>query len=222
MNYKKLEQLKQWFLSIVMCRYSSIYLEYDDIKKHYRINDKIVSLNDGKIYEYSGFLTLVGRGKKATGFDSHNDKLVVYDSGKLAKVIEKGIDRAYIKQMQHIENVSNTCKKLGCTPSELLHKDYMRELVMNKTNQTLIGVICRDLDDFNEFVKNRNLTGIFDSSTGIFDSSTRTFEYKDRLYICLSSVKDIIGITFDHVYTMEAALMNSECIEIKRLVKTKE
>lgn len=86
---------------------------------------------------------------------------------------------------------------------------------MSKINHTLIGIICRDLDDFNEFVKNRNLPGIF-------DSSMRTFEYKDRLYICLTSVKDIIGITFDYVYTMEAELMNSECIEIKRLVKTKK
>ena len=124
----KLAQFKQWILSIVIGRFCPKFLEYDEIKGHYGKNDLIASLNDGRTYKYSGSLTLVGIGKKAEGYDSHNDALVVYKGGKIASVIEKGIDHEHIKQMQHIENVLSTCKRLGCTPTELLHKDYMNEL----------------------------------------------------------------------------------------------
>jgi cytochrome b involved in lipid metabolism len=101
---------------------------FGKIKKHYGKNDKIASLNDGKTYKYSGFLTLVGGGKNAKVYDSFNDALVVYKDGKLATVIEKGIDNEHIKSMNHIQNVRSTCKRLGCTPSELLKKNYMSEL----------------------------------------------------------------------------------------------
>ena len=124
----KLAQFKQWILSIVIGRFRPKFLKYDEIKGHYGKNDLIASLNDGRTYKYSGSLTLVGIGKKAEGYDSHNNALVVYKGGKIASVIEKGIDHEHIKQMQHIENVLSTCKRLGCTPTELLHKDYMNEL----------------------------------------------------------------------------------------------
>ena len=124
----KLAQFKQWILSIVIGRFCPKFLKYDEIKGHYGKNDLIASLNDGRTYKYSGSLTLVGIGKKAEGYDSHNNALVVYKGGKIASVVEKGIDHEYIKQMQHIENVLSTCKRLGCTPTELLHKDYMNEL----------------------------------------------------------------------------------------------
>ena len=124
----KLARIKALFLAFVIGRFSPKFLEYDEIKDHYGKNDLIASLNDGKTYKYSGYLTLVGIGKKAKGYDSFNDALVVYKGGKLATVIEKGIDHEHIKQMQHIENVLSTCKRLGCTPTELLHKDYMNEL----------------------------------------------------------------------------------------------
>ena len=121
-------KLKQWFLHVVIGRFLPKHLEYNDIKEHFGKNDKIASLNDGKTYKYSGYLTLVGIGKNAKGFDSFNDALVVYKGGKLATLIEKGIDHEYIKSMEHIQNVRSTCKRLGCTPSELLKKNYMSEL----------------------------------------------------------------------------------------------
>lgn len=103
------------------------YHQYDEIKKHYRKNDLIESLSDGKTYKYSGMLTL---GSK--GYDSLNEKLVVYDKGKFAKVIEIGIDTEKIEWDNHITKVLETCKRLGCTPSELLKKDYLTELGYNK------------------------------------------------------------------------------------------
>lgn len=121
-------KLKQWFLHVVIGRFLPKYLEYNDIKKHYSKNDKIASLEDNETYTYSGYLTLVGRGKHAKGYDSSNDALVVYKGGKLAIVTEKGIDHEHIKAMKHIQNVRSTCKRLGCTPSELLKKNYMSEL----------------------------------------------------------------------------------------------
>lgn len=127
----KLSQTKAFIIAFVIGRFSPNFLEYDEIKDHFGKNDQIASLNDGKTYKYSGFLTLVGIGKNAKGYDSFNDALVVYKGGKLASVIEKGIDHEHIKQMQHIANVRSTCKRLGCTPSELLKKDYMTELGYN-------------------------------------------------------------------------------------------
>mgnify|MGYP003647351394 FL=1 len=121
-------KLKQWFLHVVIGRFLPKYLEYNDIKEYFGKNDEIASLNDGKTYKYSGYLTLVGSGKNAKGYDSFNDALVVYKGGKLAALIEKGIDHEHIKSMKHIQNVRSTCKRLGCTPSELIKKNYMTEL----------------------------------------------------------------------------------------------
>jgi len=104
------------------------YLEYDEIDSHFSKNDLIKSLKDGKTYKYSGFLSVGDVGKNAKGFDSFNDDLIVYKGGKLATVIEKGVDHERIELLQHIENVKKTCKRLGCTPSELLKKDYLTEL----------------------------------------------------------------------------------------------
>lgn len=121
-------KIKKWFLYVVIGRFLPKYLKYDEIKKQYGKNDKIASLKDNETYTYSGFLTLVGSGKNTKGYDSFNDALVVYKGGKLANVIEVGIDHEHIKAMKHIQNVRSTCKRLGCTPSELLKKNYMSEL----------------------------------------------------------------------------------------------
>ena len=121
-------RIKFLFLAVVTGRFLFKTLKYDEIKSNYGKNDLIASLNDGEVKKYSGFLTLIGRGKNAIGYDSFNDALVVYKHGKLAKVIKKGIDHELIAHMKHIENVRNTCKHLGCTPTQLLHKDYMSEL----------------------------------------------------------------------------------------------
>jgi len=88
----KLRQTKASFTAFVIGRFSAKYLEFNDISDLYGKNDLILSLNDGKDYKYSGFLTLVGIGKNAKGYDSFNDALVVYKGGKLATVIKKGID----------------------------------------------------------------------------------------------------------------------------------
>ena len=37
------------------------------------------------------------------------------------------------KEMKHIQNVLDTCKRLGCTPSELLKRNYMTELGYDKS-----------------------------------------------------------------------------------------
>ena len=107
-------------------------MEYTEIKECFNKNDKIVSLKDGNVYVYSGFLSLLGMGVNSKGYDSFNNNLLLYDNQILATISRKGIDHEHIKAMNHINNVRNTCRRLGCTPSELLKKDYISELNHNQ------------------------------------------------------------------------------------------
>ncbi len=102
-------------------------MEYNDISKHFRKNDMIKSLSDGKVKKYGGHLVLVGDGLSAVGFDSGNTALEVYKNGVLAEVIEKGIDEE-AEWNDHINNVRNVCGRLGCSTRELLNRDYINEL----------------------------------------------------------------------------------------------
>jgi hypothetical protein len=102
-------------------------IDYDNIKNKYSKNDKIISLKNSETYIYSGFLTIVG----FIGYDSFNENLLLYDNGELATVTEKGIDHEHIALMIHIKNVRETCKRLKCSNSELLNKDYINELGYN-------------------------------------------------------------------------------------------
>lgn len=98
--------------------------QYDFISSKFGINDMIKSLNDGVVKKYSGYLTLAGD----TGYDSFNKDLIVFKDGVFAEVIEKGIDHKTIAWNKHMKNIRRTCKRLGCTPLELLKKDYIKEL----------------------------------------------------------------------------------------------
>ncbi len=116
-------------LYLVLYGVKTNIMNWDEIKSNYGINDIIESVSDGEHKKYSGYLTLVGLGEKAIGYDSFNEDLVLYRCGKLAKVIIKdGIDHEDIAHMKHVENVMNTCRRLGCTTGELLHMNYTKEL----------------------------------------------------------------------------------------------
>lgn len=104
-------------------------MEYDEISDKFNKNDMIKSLSDGKVRKYCGSMYLLG-GENGVGIDSIDKDLVVYRNGKLADVIEKGIDHQAIA----IDNAINTCRRLKCTPSELLQMDYQNELQITKNN----------------------------------------------------------------------------------------
>lgn len=94
---------------------------YEEVGGSFGKEDMIRSLSDGVVRKYSGYVTHTG-----DMCDSFNKDLVVYRNGVLAEVVKKG---NYVDPMlEHIQNVRDTCKRLGCTPSELLHKDYTKEL----------------------------------------------------------------------------------------------
>jgi hypothetical protein len=101
-------------------------MKWEEIKEKYNKNDKIKSLKDGVVRTYSGYLTLAG-----VGYDSFDEDLVLFKDGELAEVIEKGIDHEAIERNRHIDNVRRTCKRLNCTPTELLQRDYINELNIN-------------------------------------------------------------------------------------------
>jgi len=102
-------------------------MNYEEISGSFTKGNIVRSLEDGKDYEYCGYLTLLGRGDNAFGYASNNENLVVYKDGKLAEIVEVGVnpDEEFYR---HIDNVRRTCSRLGVTPTELLYKDYVKEL----------------------------------------------------------------------------------------------
>ena len=104
-------------------------LIYEDINPHFKKNDMIRSLSDGVVYKYSGFCArVVDFDGSAITTDCFNKNLILCENDNLAEVVETGIDYEEIERMKHVENVMNTCQRLGCTPSELLRMDYQKEL----------------------------------------------------------------------------------------------
>lgn len=103
-------------------------MEYEEIASKFRNGNMIKSLKDGVVRKYSGHLSLIGTlEKNYIGFDSVNADLVVYNNGVLAEIIEQGVDKNET-HMKHIGNVLNTCRRWGCTTSDLLKMDYPKEL----------------------------------------------------------------------------------------------
>lgn len=157
-------------------------MEYNSIKNQYGKNDLIKSLDDGNTYKYSGHLTLVGLGKNRKAYDSSNEALVVYKGGKLATVIKKGIDHDH----QHIDNVINTCKRLGCTPNELLQIDYMSDIINENFN---------DVQD----CKSETATGKFIDMRKAIDKAAMIAEkeYNDSIIQLTNRVNQILDKSED-------------------------
>jgi hypothetical protein len=63
------------------------YLTYNEIKTHFTKGNTVLSLNSNDVYEYSGRLTLIDKGKNAVGYDSKDNNLVLYKRGEIAKVV---------------------------------------------------------------------------------------------------------------------------------------
>lgn len=90
-------------------------MDYEEIRKEYNKNDMIKSIKDGVVRKYSGYLTLCGE-----GYDSFNKDLVVYQDGKLADVVKKGVDHEEIAWNKHVDDIRRQCKQRNCTPFDLL------------------------------------------------------------------------------------------------------
>lgn len=103
-------------------------MEYDQIKSKFNKNDIIESLESGEHLKYSGSLTIIGYEPNRTGYDSFNEKLIVYKNYIFAKIIEHGIDQDEINWKNNINNINRTCNRLGCTLRQLLDMDYIEEL----------------------------------------------------------------------------------------------
>lgn len=98
-------------------------ITYEMVSAKYSKNDIVNNLKDNKHVKISGFVTCLGD----TYYDSFDYNIILWKDGVFADIIVKGVD----KHRQHIENVIDTCKRLNCSSSELLHMDYIAELKTN-------------------------------------------------------------------------------------------
>ncbi len=67
-------------------------------------------------------------GKNAVPTELWTDEYVEWLEKLASKEEEEEEEEEVSAHMQHIANVRNTCKRLGCTPTELLNKNYTKEL----------------------------------------------------------------------------------------------
>jgi len=122
------ELSKHNYLSDPSARLNYGTLLFSVVSTKYSKNDIIKSLSDGKEYKYSGYPCAWGMVSQ----DSFNKSLVLYQNSTFAEIIKKGTDTEYSDSMAHIQNVRDTCKRLGVSTSELLHMDYTKELGYDK------------------------------------------------------------------------------------------
>jgi hypothetical protein len=95
--------------------------------------------------------------------------------------------------------------------SQIKNNKETVKIVQSNVKNSIIAIICKDKDDFNNYIKENNIQGNRKSS--------KIFHGENQIYVCFSSICDTRGWPLDDYYETKSAKENKQYEDIFKMVK---